>query len=115
MDRKSWVMASSASSAAVVWNRSVSVGRSDLEASEDDDSDEGERECEHHGVLLSAAGSRPCDCFRTFFIARRGPPDRALRIGLCFRPLEPRMPLRVNPGPRPPIDDNRIGPTRLAA
>jgi hypothetical protein len=72
-------MESSESSAAVVWNRSVR--RDDLEAAEDDHSDEGERECEHHGVLLSTAGSRPCDFSWSFFIARRGPPAGPRRIG----------------------------------
>jgi len=32
------------------------VGRDDLEASEDCGTDQGQREREHHGVLLSAAG-----------------------------------------------------------
>src|SRR5512147_266725 len=72
MDRKSWVMASSL---LVRRAREGSVRvRDELEASEDGDSDDGEREGGDHGVLLWAAG---CAALLTLLLQRKSGATRA--------------------------------------
>src|SRR5512139_1970324 len=99
MERKSWPIASSGSAGGRY--EPSAAGGDDLEAAEDDDADERERECEHHDVLLSAAGSRASASFALSSSQDRGQPvvgPRARRIALSFPVLAVRAPRSVKIG-----------------
>ena len=96
---------------------SLRVRGDDVEAAEDHDSDEGEREGEHHDVLLSAAFEGPCCTSRPLSIASRRPPPRRARFP--FRCGDVCSGARVRAGDgrrRPPLTNAAVqrGRTRLS-